>query len=105
MQLTGKQRRHLRGLGHALQPVVHIGKEGVSEGVLQALDSALADHELIKVRLTSGSLLDRDEAAEEMARGTRSEVAQVLGNTVLLYRPDPEEPRIQLPAPGARDAG
>jgi len=95
--LTGKQRRYLRGLGHELKVVVQVGKGGIDAGLLQAIDQALSDHELIKIKVAEGANLDRHEAADELAAKTRSEVAQVLGNTVLLYRPDPEDPQIKLP--------
>lgn len=95
--LTGKQRHHLRGLGHALSPIVQIGKGGLDEGLIKAVDQALADHELIKVKVGENADLDRHEAAEQIAQQTHSEVAQVIGNIVLLYRPDPEEPTITLP--------
>jgi RNA-binding protein len=97
MQLTGKQRRHLRGLGHHLHPVVQVGKEGVTTALVAAVASALSDHELIKIRIGQNALVDRHELAEELAGQTESAVAQVLGATILLYRPDPEEPRIRLP--------
>ena len=101
--LTGKQRRYLRGLGHELKVVVQVGKGGIDAGLLHAIDQALSDHELIKIKVAEGANLDRHEAADELAAKTRSEVAQVLGNTVLLYRPDPEDPQIKLPKakPGA----
>jgi RNA-binding protein len=95
--LTGKQRRHLRGLGHDLRPVVQVGKDGIDDGLVKAIDQALADHELIKIKVGEGAGRDRHEAAGEIAAQTRSEVAQVLGNTVLLYRADPEDPQIVLP--------
>ncbi|MBT8493758.1 MAG: ribosome assembly RNA-binding protein YhbY [Deltaproteobacteria bacterium] len=95
--LTGKQRRHLRGLGHNLSPVVQIGKEGLSDSVVQAIDEALETHELIKVRIGQNALLDRNDVGASLAKETGSEVAQVLGNTVLLYRRHPEEPKIRLP--------
>ncbi|HEX3762367.1 MAG TPA: ribosome assembly RNA-binding protein YhbY [Kofleriaceae bacterium] len=95
--LTGKQRRHLRSLGHELKPVVQIGRGGIDDGVVAAVDRALADHELIKVKLGEAAELDRHDAAEAIAQQTGSEVAQVLGNTLLLYRADPEDPGIVLP--------
>ena len=95
--LTGKQRRHLRGLAHALKPIVQVGKGGIDAGLVAAVDRALADHELVKIKLGEGAGLDRHDAAEELAGKTKSQVAQVLGNVVLLYRPDAEEPKIQLP--------
>lgn len=97
MALTGKQRRHLRALAHKLSPVVQVGKDGLDEGVVAAVDRALADHELIKVKLGEAAGLDRHDAALDLAAKTGSEVAQVLGNTVVLYRADPDEPRIALP--------
>jgi RNA-binding protein len=95
--LTGKQRRHLRALGHELRPVVQLGKGGIDDGIVAAVDQALADHELVKVKVGDAPGLDRHEAAEVLAGRTRSEVAQVLGYTVLLYRAHPDEPEIELP--------
>lgn len=97
MSLNGKQRRFLRALGHALQPIVHVGSGGLTPGVAAALDQALLDHELVKVRLGQNALVERSDAAGELATMTDSEVAQVLGNTVLLYRRHPDKPRIRLP--------
>ncbi|HSR99561.1 MAG TPA: ribosome assembly RNA-binding protein YhbY [Kofleriaceae bacterium] len=95
--LSGKQRRHLRGLGHELRPIVQIGKGGIDEGLVAAVDQALVDHELVKVKVGEAAGLDRHDAAESIAQRTSSEVAQVLGNVVLLYRAHPEDPQIVLP--------
>jgi RNA-binding protein len=95
--LTGKQRRHLRGLAHDLKPIVQVGKGGIDEGLVAAVDQALADHELIKIKLGESANLDRHEAADEIAEKTHAEVAQVLGYTLVLYRADPEDPQITLP--------
>jgi RNA-binding protein len=96
MALTGKQRRSLRALGHGLAPVVQLGKGGLSGALVEAVDQALTDHELIKVKLLDTFEMDRHVAAQELAQQTKSEVAQVLGKTILLYRPDPEDPRIEV---------
>jgi RNA-binding protein len=95
--VTGKQRRHLRGLGHGLDPVVQLGKGGLDDGVVSAVDAALTQHELIKIKLGSETPEDRHEVAEQLAERTRSSVAQVLGRTILLYRRHPKEPKIVLP--------
>ena len=95
--LTGKQRRYLRSLGHDLKPIVQIGKGGIDDGLVAAVEQALDDHELVKIKVGEGAALDRHDAAEAIARKTHSEVAQVLGNTVLLYRADPDDPAIVLP--------
>jgi RNA-binding protein len=95
--LTGKQRRHLRALGHELKALVQIGKGGIDDGLVAAVDRALLDHELIKVKVGESAGLDRHAAAEALAGKTKSEVAQVLGNIVLLYRARTDEPTIVLP--------
>jgi RNA-binding protein len=95
--LTGKQRRHLRGLGHDLKPIVQVGKDGLDDGLIAAVEQALDDHELVKIKVGEAAQLDRHEAAEAIAHKTGSEVAQVLGNTVLLYRAHPDDPAIVLP--------
>jgi len=95
--LTGKQRRHLRALGHGLEPIVQVGKGGIDDGLVAALEQALVDHELVKVKVGESAGMDRHEAADALASRTGSQVAQVLGYTVLLYRARPDEPEITLP--------
>jgi RNA-binding protein len=95
--LTGKQRRYLRSLGHPLGVTVQLGRGGISEGFLAAVEQALRDHELIKIKVAEAAGVDRHQAAEQLAGHTRSAIAQVLGNTVLLYRAREEDPAIELP--------
>jgi len=96
--LKGKQRRYLRGLGVALKPSIMVGKEGLSESVLSAVEEAIATHELIKVRLLESVDGARKEVARELAERAGVELIQVLGRTVLLYRRNDEEPVIELPS-------
>ena len=96
-ELTGKQRRHLRALGHHLSPILQIGHEGLTDSVVAQANAQLAAHELIKVKVSEGSPLPRHEAAEQLASATSSELAQVLGRTFLLYRPRDKDPAILLP--------
>ena len=96
-ELTGKQRRHLRALGHHLQAVVQVGHEGVSDALVAQADRQLQSHELIKVKVGESSPQDRHETAELLAQRTGAHVAQVLGRTVLLYRPRKDDPEIVLP--------
>jgi RNA-binding protein len=96
-ELDGKQRRYLRALGHHIKPVVQVGGDGATSGVTQALDLALARHELVKVRVLAKSADDLAELAEGLAAGTSSAHAQTLGRTLLFYRAHPKKPRIVLP--------
>ena len=98
MALNEKQRKHLRGLGHALKPVVFIGHGGASDAVIAEADRALTDHELVKVRVSGMERDARDEALERLATGTRSEMVGRIGHTALLYRRNPERTRIVLPS-------
>ena len=95
--LTGKQRRHLRALGHHLDPLLQIGHEGITDAVVAHAEAQLRRHELIKVRVLESAPLDRREAAGELSARTDAALAQVLGRTFLLYKRDPEKPRIELP--------
>jgi RNA-binding protein len=96
MALDGQQRRKLRALGHHLGVVVQVGQDGVTPGVVAALEQALWDHELVKVKLASEDRDTRRGQAETLATESGAEVAQVLGRTVLLYKPNPDKPRIEL---------
>jgi RNA-binding protein len=97
LDLTGKQKRHLRSLGHGLRPLVQVGKHGLVPTVVQQTRECLAAHELIKVKVLEGCALERDDCAAELARATQAVIAQTLGRTILLYRPHPESPTIELP--------
>ena len=98
MKLTEKQRRHLRGLAHALKPVIVIGQAGLSAALAAETVRALEDHELIKVRVTGMERDARDEALASLASGTGSEMIGRIGHIAILYRRNPERQRIVLPA-------
>lgn len=97
MSLTGKQRRHLRALGHHLDPLVQLGKHGLSDGIVAAIDATLEEHELVKIRIGTECPEDRHDVAERLPSLVRAELGQVLGRTLLLYRRHPKEPKISLP--------
>lgn len=98
--LTGKQRRHLRALGHHLDALVQIGKGGVGDNIAGAVDQALVDHELVKVKLGRECPDSPEACAEALSTALKAHVAQVLGGTILLYRRHPEHPKIKLPRAG-----
>jgi RNA-binding protein len=95
--LSGKQRRYLRSLGHHLDPVVLVGKDGLSQGLVEAVDDALEQHELIKIRVGEAAGPDRHRICEGLAQACSAELAGVLGRTALLYRRRAEKPTIVLP--------
>lgn len=97
MTLTGKQRRYLRSIAHNLKPVFQIGKEGVNDNLIAQIDDYLKIHELLKVSILQNSSEDKNEAAEKLAEGTNSHVAQVIGKTIVLYRESKENKEIKLP--------
>ncbi len=101
-KVSGAALRKLRSLGHALDPVVAVGKGGVTEAIVRAANEAIRTHELIKVKMQREAG-DRHEAAIALAARTGSVLAQVLGRTALLYRRNPEKPKIVLPK--EKDAG
>ena len=97
MPLTGAAARQLRALAHHLSPVVQVGKEAVTKGVIAQVARALFDHELIKVKIGSESPVDRKIAAGQLASQTASDVVQVIGRVVVLYKPHPKKPTIKVP--------
>ena len=96
--LTGKQKHHLRALGHKLKPLIQIGKKEIEDALIIETNLALDHHELIKVRLFESCLLDKHEASEMLADACSAEVAQILGKTFLLFR-SAQKPVIILPQP------
>jgi len=96
--LTPKQRAHLRSLAHHLKPVLMVGREGVTESTVSAIEQAFNNRELLKVKVQEAAPLAAREAAVLLTeRIAGVEHVQTIGRTVVLYRPDPEEPVIRLP--------
>jgi len=95
--LTGKQRRYLRGLAHHLKPVVHVGNNGLSEGLVTKVHDELEAHELIKIKVGENGPEDINSVGADLAKRLRAHHAQTIGRMVVLYRRRDEEPEIQLP--------
>jgi RNA-binding protein len=93
MSLDNNTRKLLRRIGHALSPVVTLGDKGLSDGVAVELERALADHELVKIRITGSDREHRQALVREVLAATGAEQVQAIGHVVLLYRkaekPDP----------------
>lgn len=97
--ITSKQRSYLRAMAHNLDPLVYIGKSGVTENVIKELDSCLENRELVKVKLQEGCELEAKQAANDMAAELKAEFVQAIGRKFTLYRQssDPEKRQIVLP--------
>lgn len=93
-KLTGKQRRQLRALGHALQPVLMVGQRGFSPTLLENFQAQLLAHELIKVKVHD--LEEMDEIAQQLHDASGAQLAQKIGKMLLFYQAHPDKPRITL---------
>jgi RNA-binding protein len=96
MTLSNKQKQHLKGLAHTLKPVVQLGQNGLTEGVLAEIEGALSHHELIKIKVPSD---DREEKAlimDAIIRETKSIKLQVIGHVLIIYRQS-DDKKIELP--------
>lgn len=96
MSLNEQQKKHLRKLGHALEPVILTGGSGLTAGVLAELETALAHHELLKVRVRAADRDRRDQMIQAMCEHSGAELVQRIGHVALLWRPNPENRKIQL---------
>lgn len=85
-QLNASDKKHLRGIGHKLSPIVMIGDKGLSEGVDAELERALEDHELIKIKVNAEAG-ERKLMIDQLCAKHRAELVQAVGKTALLYRP------------------
>jgi RNA-binding protein len=101
--LTAARRRELRAEAHALRPVVQIGSDGLSDGVVVETDRALTAHELIKVRILDDAREDREAMLESLCAATGAQAVQHIGKTLVLWRPRPAEDKPAL-APKKRVA-
>lgn len=88
-----KTRKQLKQIAHHLAPVITVGEHGLSAGVLAETDRALADHELIKVRLQTADRQERAEVANELASRCDAAVVQKIGKIIVLFRVNPKPKR------------
>ena len=96
--ITGKQRSELKKLAQELKPTVMIGKEDITPTVISAIDDYLSAHELVKVQIQEGSLMEPKEAANEIAEELGAEFVQAIGRRFVLYRraADPDKRKIYI---------
>jgi len=89
MAITSEQKKAMRSIGHNLNPIVTIAGNGLSEGVLEELNRALDDHELIKVKLAIGERDIRAQVITSMVEATNAELVQTIGKVALIMRRNP----------------
>ncbi len=91
--LTPKQKQFLKGLAHSQNPLVQIGKEELTEGVLETIKTELMNHELIKVKIGNNCGLEKHSTSTTIAQQTDSALVQLIGKTIILYKPNPKKPK------------
>jgi RNA-binding protein len=98
--LTARQKQFLKALAHPLNPLVQIGKEGMSTGIIDTVKAELLNHELIKVKIGNNSGLEKHATSQVVSEQTESILVQLIGKVFVLYKPNPEkakDKRIKLP--------
>ena len=94
--MTTKQRAYLKSLASTMDPIFQVGKAGAAPELVNALDDALEKRELVKINVLNNCADDLRDIAEVIASRTHSQVVQVIGRRIVLYRPS-KKPQIQLP--------
>jgi RNA-binding protein len=95
--LTSKQKRFLKSKAHHLTPIFQVGKGGVNENMISQISDALEARELMKISILQNCEEDKDEVAKKIAKGSGSELVQLIGKTIVLYKESKENKQIVLP--------
>ena len=94
--LTSKQRATLKSIASTEDTILQVGKNGVIDTLIVQVSDALKAREIVKIKVLDGALLTADEAARELAEKTKSEVVQVIGNKFVLFKRNPQKPKIKF---------
>lgn len=94
--LTSKQRAYLRGMANTMQPILIIGKDGITDAFLKETDQTLECHELIKIKILDTSFLTSKDAASEICKKLDAEPVQSIGSKFVIYRESRENKQIVL---------
>ncbi|MCI5905742.1 MAG: YhbY family RNA-binding protein [Oscillospiraceae bacterium] len=92
--LTSKQRSVLKGIAAKEDTILQVGKNGIIDTLVVQVSDALKARELIKMKVLDGAMLTAEEAANELAEKTKSEVVHVIGNKFVLFKRNPQKPKI-----------
>jgi len=95
--MTSKQRAYLMSLASTLNPLFQVGKSSLTPELTEAIGEAFNNRELLKVAVLKNCFDDPREIAQMVAERTHSQVVQVIGKKFVLYKPDKNNPKIQLP--------
>ena len=96
-KLKKEQKKQLRSMAHDLKTIIWIGQNGLTENVMEEINTALNHHELIKIKIRAGERTERDEIAESICEQTSAESIQKIGNVIVLYKKNKKVPKIKLP--------
>lgn len=95
--LTSKQRAYLRGIAAKEDTILQVGKGGIGENLITQVNDALKAREIVKLKVLETAMLSPQEAAAQLAEATKSDVVQTIGNKLVLFKRNPQEPKIELP--------
>lgn len=95
-KLTNNQKKYLRGIAHGLNPMIMIGANGVTESLMAELESTLAHHEILKIKIASADRDERKEIIQHLVKETGALLVQTIGKICVIYRQNDET---ELPLP------
>ncbi|RIL44922.1 ribosome assembly RNA-binding protein YhbY [Staphylococcus gallinarum] len=95
--LTGKQKRFLRSKAHNVDTTFQIGKSGISDNMVTQIKDTLENRELIKIHVLQNNFEDKNDLAQSLSDATKSEIVQVIGSMIVLYKESTDNKQIQLP--------
>lgn len=94
--LTSKQRAHLKSVASTEDTILQVGKNGIVDTLVTQVSDALRAREIVKMKVLEGAMLTPAEAAAELSEKTKSEVVQVIGNKIVLFKRNPQNPKIKF---------
>ncbi len=95
-KLSNNQKKYLRGIAHGLNPMIMIGANGVTESLMEELESTLTHHEILKIKIASADRDERQKITERILKQTGALLVQAVGKTCIIYRQN-EETELPLP--------
>ena len=95
--ITSKQRAYLRSLAQNIDAIFQVGKNGINDNQIKQISDALEARELVKITVLDSTSQDKNEIANHLAEATESDVVQVIGKKITLYKRSKEKPTIELP--------